>query len=198
MSEETRTGNGTKLGVVCAGIGGRGVLLASTILIEAAVDAGYGAIASDEYGMSQRGGSVVSLVKVGSFRSPLIGREGADLLLAFEESEFYRNLTFLKEGGFALVNTPKERLPEPVEKLIGERRLDCRLVDADGLATQQGMVQSANMAVLGFLSFFGINPYNRENLERTMNRKISGKFTHKNLEIFLGAYEHARGRYGAA
>ena len=46
-----------KLELVCAGIGGRGVLLASTILMETAIQAGYKAIASDEYGMSQRGGS---------------------------------------------------------------------------------------------------------------------------------------------
>ncbi len=52
-----------KLEIVCAGIGGRGVLLASTILMETAIEAGYKAIASDEYGMSQRGGSVVSLIK---------------------------------------------------------------------------------------------------------------------------------------
>jgi len=75
-----------RLEIVCAGIGGRGVLLASTILIEVAAEAGYRAVASDEYGMSQRGGSVVSLVKVGDFESPLIGREKADILLSFEES----------------------------------------------------------------------------------------------------------------
>jgi Pyruvate/2-oxoacid:ferredoxin oxidoreductase gamma subunit len=47
-----------KLQMVCAEIGGRGFLLASTILIETAVEAGLKAMASDEYGMSQRGGSV--------------------------------------------------------------------------------------------------------------------------------------------
>ena len=87
------------LEIVCAGIGGRGVLLASTILIETAIKADLNAMASDEYGMSQRGGSVVSLVKIGDFMSPLIGAEDADILLAFEESEFYSNLRFLKKGG---------------------------------------------------------------------------------------------------
>ncbi len=62
------------LQIVCAGIGGRGVLLASTILIETAINEGLKAMASDEYGMSQRGGSVVSLVKVGNFASPLRGK----------------------------------------------------------------------------------------------------------------------------
>ena len=61
------------------------MLLASTIIIETAIKVGLHAMASDEYGMSQRGGSVLSLVKIGDFRSPLMGSENADILLAFEE-----------------------------------------------------------------------------------------------------------------
>jgi len=57
--------------IICAGIGGRGVLLASTILIEAAIESGMRAMASDEYGMSQRGGSVVSLVRLAIMRALL-------------------------------------------------------------------------------------------------------------------------------
>src|SRR5512136_130215 len=112
-----------KLEIVCAGIGGRGVLLASTILMETAIQAGLKAIASDEYGMSQRGGSVISLVKVGDFASPLIGRENADVLLAFEESEFYKTLFFLKNGGTAVINTEKKSLPEPVKTLLIKRNI---------------------------------------------------------------------------
>lgn len=183
-----------KLETVCVGIGGRGVLLASTVLIEAAVDAGYDAMASDEYGMSQRGGSVVSLIKVGPFSSPLVGRGEADLLLAFEESEFYRNLPFLKKGGFALVNTSKTRLPESVEKLISKQKFDCHLVDADNFASSHGMVKSANMVVLGYLSAFGIDPYTRTKIEGTIKRKISRKFMSKNLDVFQEAYKDGRRR----
>ncbi len=104
--------------IVCTGIGGRGVLLASAVLIETAISAGYRAMASDELGMSQRGGSVVSLVKVGTFRSPFVGRENADVILSFEESEFYRNLSFLKKGGLAIVNSRGSVVPSPVEALL--------------------------------------------------------------------------------
>lgn len=58
-----------KYQLICSGIGGRGVLLASTILIETAIESGFKAMASDEYGMSQRGGSVISLVKIGNLRA---------------------------------------------------------------------------------------------------------------------------------
>jgi indolepyruvate ferredoxin oxidoreductase beta subunit len=111
--------------IVCAGIGGRGVLLASTILIEAAIKSGMKAMASDEYGMSQRGGSVVSLVKVGDYASPLIGRENGDVLLAFEESEFYKTLFFLKKGGLALVNAQRALFAPSIENLMKARDISC-------------------------------------------------------------------------
>ncbi len=180
-----------KLEILCAGIGGRGVLLASTILIETAIAAGLKAMASDEYGMSQRGGSVVSLVKVGDFKSPLIGRENADILISFEESEFYRNLMFLKKGGTAIMNTHKKALPDAVIGLLKERETRYGLLDADGIAKRKGMMQSANMAVLGFFSHFSAGPFTYENIERTIQAKIQKRFLEKNLEVFREGYEAA-------
>lgn len=182
-----------KLEILCAGVGGRGVLLASTILIETAIAAGLKASASDEYGMSQRGGSVISLVKVGDFRSPLIGRENADILISFEESEFYRNLMFLKRGGMAIMNTHKKILPDAVISLLKERETRCRLLDADGIAKKKGMIQSANMAVLGFFSHFSVVPYTYENIERTIRTRVPKRFLEKNLEVFREGYEAANG-----
>lgn len=173
-----------KLEIVCAGIGGRGVLLASTILMETAIDAGLKAIASDEYGMSQRGGSVISLVKIGDFASPLIGRENADLLLAFEESEFYKTLFFVKKGGTAVINTSRTALPESINVLLEQRNIRYFLIDADGIAMEKKMVQSANMALLGFLSSLSIDPYTARNVEETITRKVPAKFLDKNREVF--------------
>lgn len=173
-----------KLEIVCAGIGGRGVLLASTILMETAIKAGLKAIASDEYGMSQRGGSVVSLVKIGDFASPLIGRENADLLLAFEESEFYKTLFFLKKGGVAVINTKRTALPESVGRLLEQRDIRCFLIDADGIAMERKMVQSANMVLLGFVSSLSIGFYSAENIEDMITRKVPAKFLEKNMEVF--------------
>jgi indolepyruvate ferredoxin oxidoreductase, beta subunit len=173
-----------KLQIVCAGIGGRGVLLASTILMETAIQAGLKAIASDEYGMSQRGGSVVSLIKVGDFASPLIGRESADILLAFEESEFYKTLFFLKKGGTVVVNTGRATLPESVSNLLRQRNIRCFLINADGIATEKKLVQSANMALLGFFASLSIGPYTSENIENMITRKVPAKFLDKNQEVF--------------
>jgi indolepyruvate ferredoxin oxidoreductase, beta subunit len=179
------------LEIVCAGIGGRGVLLASTIIIETAVRAGYHAMASDEYGMSQRGGSVVSLVKIGTSQSPLIGRENADILLAFEESEFYRNLVFLKKGGMAIINTPKDTLPEKINNLLAERDSKSFLIAADDIAKEKGMVQASNMALLGFFSSFKVGPYTSEGVLNTLKERTKGKFLDKNVDIFQTGYKNA-------
>jgi indolepyruvate ferredoxin oxidoreductase beta subunit len=179
------------LEIVCAGIGGRGVLLASTIIIETAVRAGYHALASDEYGMSQRGGSVVSLVKVGTSQSPLIGRENADILLAFEESEFYRNLVFLKKGGMAIINSPGSALPEKINKLLAERDSKAFLIAADEIAKEKSMIQASNMALLGFFSYFKVGPYTREGILDTLKERTKGKFLDKNVDIFQAGYKTA-------
>lgn len=181
-----------KLQIICAGIGGRGVLLASTILIEAAIKGGMKAMASDEYGMSQRGGSVVSLIKVGNYASPFIGRENGDILLAFEESEFYKTLSFLKKGGLALVNTHSAMLGASVDAMLKERQIAYRLIDADGIARDAGMFQSANMALIGAFACFGVEPFTRDVLEDTIRSRVPEKFLAKNLSVFEKGFETAR------
>jgi len=169
--------------IVCSGIGGRGVLLASAVLIETATAAGYHAMASDELGMSQRGGSVVSMLKVGSFCSPFVGRENADVLLSFEESEFYRNLTFLKKGGLAVVNSAKGETPSVVRSLLKARGIDCYLVDADAIANRHGVIQASNMAMLGFFSQFGLGPYTFENILAAIGRKVAPRLFETNRAV---------------
>jgi indolepyruvate ferredoxin oxidoreductase beta subunit len=149
-------------------------------------------MASDEYGMSQRGGSVVSLVKVGDFASPLVGRESADILLAFEESEFYRNLPFLKARGTTLVNSAKKSFSTGIESLLKKRRIEHYLLDADAVAMKKGMIQSSNMAMLGLFSTLQISPFTIENIEKTIRQKVKAKLVEKNIEVFQAGYESAQ------
>ena len=83
-----------------------------------------------------------------------MGRENADAILSFEESEFYRNLAFLKKGGLAIVNSAGSGLPPPVGALVDARRISCHLVNADAIASRAGSMQASNMAMLGFFSYF--------------------------------------------
>ncbi len=182
--------------ILCAGIGGRGVLLASTLLLDSAIRKGIYGIGSDEYGMSQRGGSVVSLVKVGDVKSPLIGKGKADVILGFEESEFLRNLSYAKRGGIGIVNTPKKALNSTLQDLLEKRGVSLYLLDADDIARREGLYQASNMAVLGFFSSLGIEPFTFENLRDSICDRLKGKMLEKNLKIFEKGFEKGRERRG--
>jgi len=134
--------------IVLSGVGGQGVLFLSRLLAEAAVSRGLPVIASETHGMAQRGGVVVSHLKVGSFDSPLVRAGGADLLLVLKEENVPLHLPFLREGGILVVNAPGGYRGSP-----GAR---AGSVDADAAALSAGYPQGANLVLLGFaLARFG-------------------------------------------
>ncbi len=91
--------------ILIVGVGGQGVVLASNLLAEAALQSGFDVKKTDTLGMAQRGGSVVSHLRYGdSVASPLIPPGEADLLIAFEKLEAARWAHFLKAEGVAVVN----------------------------------------------------------------------------------------------
>ena len=94
--------------LVIVGVGGQGTLLASKILGRLALDAGLGVKVSEVHGMSQRGGSVITHVRVGdSVHSPLVSTGNADYLLSFEALEGARAAGYLKPEGILIVNTQR-------------------------------------------------------------------------------------------
>ena len=91
--------------IMIVGVGGQGTLLTSRILGGVMENAGYEVKVSEVHGMAQRGGCVVSHVRVGrEINSPLIPRGSADLLLGFEPAEAVRCLPYLRRGGTAVVS----------------------------------------------------------------------------------------------
>ena len=103
MARKPRTNATTS--IFFAGVGGQGVLLASEIVAMVAMRAGLDVKKSEVHGMSQRGGSVVSIVRFGrKVHSPLIRAGTADVLVAFEPVEGRRHAAMLSKGG-ALVDS---------------------------------------------------------------------------------------------
>ena len=82
--------------IVISGVGGQGVLFVTRILAEAAIMKGISVLASETHGMAQRGGTVLSHLKVGNFSSPLIRPGNANGLLALKADSFARHGYFLK------------------------------------------------------------------------------------------------------
>src|SRR5512139_363339 len=88
-----------------AGVGGQGTILASDVLVNVGLRAGFQAKQAEVHGMSQRGGSVTSFVRWGrTVYSPLVGAGEVDVLLAFEKAEALRSLKQLRPGALALIN----------------------------------------------------------------------------------------------
>jgi len=149
--------------ILLVGVGGQGILLASEILSETFMLAGYDVKKSEIHGMSQRGGSVVSHVRYGQeVFSPLVPEGEGDILFGFELMETYRYLPLLKKGGAVVVNDleippssvlmGQENYPEGLAEKIREQFPDFLLVDGQGLAREAGNLRAANTVLLGAVS----------------------------------------------
>ncbi|HEX7344397.1 MAG TPA: indolepyruvate oxidoreductase subunit beta [bacterium] len=151
------------MNILIVGVGGQGVVLASAILSEVALTAGYDVKKSEVHGMSQRGGVVSSHVRIGQkVFSPLIPNGQADVILAFEQAEGLRWLHELKSGGWMIANAQKLVPPIAVDKkyIYPDNALDqlknrvgnLHVVDAAQMAENLGNVRLANTVLLGALS----------------------------------------------
>ncbi len=148
--------------IMIVGVGGQGTLLASRILGNVLISAGYDVKVSEVHGMSQRGGSVVTYVKYGKeVYSPIIDKGEADTILAFELLEAYRALPYLAKGGKMLSGTQKID-PMPVitgasaypENLIETISAACDLTTCDAIAgaKEAGNAKCANVVLIGMLA----------------------------------------------
>jgi len=135
--------------LIIAGIGGQGVIYATKVLSQAALMRGERVMASENHGMSQRGGSVMSHLKIGGSDAPLIRRGTADLLVAFDRVEAIRNLSFLRAGGNVFVNGA-DGLESEVMTRLNELRIGVHAISADARAKELGSSAVANLVLLGF------------------------------------------------
>jgi indolepyruvate ferredoxin oxidoreductase beta subunit len=149
--------------ILLVGVGGQGILLASEILSETFMLAGFDVKKSEIHGMSQRGGSVVSHVRYGrKVFSPIVPEGEGDILFGFELLETCRYLSLLKKGATVIANdlcipppsvlSGKEVYPEGLTDKIGSLFPDFLLVDGLKLATDAGNPRAANTALLGAVS----------------------------------------------
>ena len=149
--------------VLLVGVGGQGILLASEIISEAAMLAGFDVKKSEIHGMSQRGGSVVSHVRYGTeVFSPIIPEGEGDILFGFELMETCRSLPLLKPGGTVVANDLQisppsilmglELYPEGLVERIRGQFADFLLVDGQKMAADAGNVRAANTVLLGAVS----------------------------------------------
>jgi indolepyruvate ferredoxin oxidoreductase beta subunit len=134
---QRRTPNAKRsMRIAITGRGGQGVLFITRILSECALELGLNVIASETHGMAMRGGSVISTLKVGDFRGPLLGSGQADIMLVLDAGSMEAFSHFLAEQGTLYLNAPSSDSHPSI--------------DATGLAMSMGNPVIANLVLLGF------------------------------------------------
>ena len=128
--------------IVISGVGGQGVLFITRLMAEAAIIKGISVFTSETHGMAQRGGTVLSHLKVGNFSSPLIRPGNANGLLALKPDSLARHGYFLKPGAWVVGNSRED-------VLVGSE-FSAYTIDADSLAQRIHNPKSVNLILLGF------------------------------------------------
>lgn len=188
--------------ILIVGVGGQGTILASKILADVAQQQGFDVKVSEIHGMAQRGGSVVSQVRIGErVNSPIIAEGQADIILAFERLEALRWVHFLKKDGVMIIN---DQVIEPVPVLLGlqaypsgiieklkERVEKVFALDALKLAEDCGNAKAANVVLMGVLAKKMDIP--REAWEKAIEGKVKAKFLAMNKKAFEAGWNAVAG-----
>ena len=152
--------------IFLSGVGGQGTILASNILGEVFLNAGYDVKKAEVHGMAQRGGDVTTHFRYGKkVYSPLIKYGDVDFLISFEELEAIRYINWMKPDGKILIN--KQRIlppavslgqieyPDDVEQTFRKYfKENVHMIDGQEIARNLGNTQAANVVLVGAFSTF--------------------------------------------
>lgn len=184
-----------KFDIIIAGVGGQGTVLASRLLAASAINEGYYVRTSETIGMAQRGGSVVSHVRIGSEKTgPIIPFGSADLIIGYEPFEVIRNIRRLSPTGTCIVNTKavmpfagyeEDDVPELREALKFIKSISCNSIFINGSEAVEklGYPKMLNSYLIGAASSFGLLPFSNNAIKESMLQIIPQKYVNKNIEI---------------
>jgi indolepyruvate ferredoxin oxidoreductase, beta subunit len=164
--------------IIVSGLGGQGALTLTRLLAEAAFAAHFPVLTSETHGMAQRGGTVISMIKVGPFRGPLIPAGAADVGL-------FLTLKNLAVHGFYLK-------PEAARFVNSGTPGDYWHLDARTMAQQLGAPVAANLILLGYAVGRGALFCDPQLMEEVITAKSLARFRESNLRAFGAGVEAAR------
>ena len=199
------SGGATSTSIVLAGVGGQGTILASKLLARAAMARGLHVRTAETIGMAQRGGSVVSHVRIGDgASSPLVGPGRADALIAFEPAEAARQLSYLRSGGTlvtsdapvvpvsAATGGPAYDLPAVMAYLrasVAPERLV--VVDAAAAARGLGTTRALNVALLGAAARAGAIGLTADDLAAAVRDVVAPRFVDLDLAALATRWDRS-------
>ncbi|MFZ5643828.1 MAG: indolepyruvate oxidoreductase subunit beta [Bacillota bacterium] len=187
------------LNVIVTGVGGQGNVLASQVIAAAAIEAGYRISIGETFGASQRGGSVMSHVRLSRDRTcgPLIPRGYAHLIVGFEPLETLRILTAYGHADTVVIMNDRpnypigcllgdDRYPYPVKIIEAVSCLVTRfhVMQATEMAKEAGSPMATNMVLTGALSGAGVLPIDVKFFRDTIEVLFSGEVKEINKKAF--------------
>ena len=195
--------------MIIVGVGGQGILTVSDILGTSAIKANLKPIMSEVHGMAQRGGVVVTEMKIGDFYSPLIGDYSADAILSFEPLEAYRALKKARKGAYVITNsqplvppnvsTGQAEYPDIQDMFekIKESGFKFVSIPAIQMAQSAGTSRAGNIVMLGALSAIPDFVLSRKEIESAISDRVGAKWLDMNLKAFALGYEEAERQINA-
>jgi len=186
------------INIVLCGFGGQGILFMTKVLAQTALNKGHHVMGAETHGMAQRGGSVISHLRLGNVESSLVKNGSAHFLLSLDENECYRNLPFLSWGAGLYVNADAIHFPnEDVKDFLEKKQIVYHAVPAATMATDLGTPLSSNLALLGFFTAFGEGPVSYQEMRETIETISPDRFKEKNLKVFDAGFNRGMGEKNA-
>lgn len=188
--------------IVLAGVGGQGTLLAAEVLGLAAVKDGLNVRVGEIHGMAQRGGAVVSTVRIGrNVLAPTVAEGQADVLLGFEPLETLRSLKYVSEKTLVMMSSEKipptelsaknvkyPSIEEVVKKIHGFTR-NVVVAEAARFAKEAGSSLTQNIVLIGALAAFTKLPVKNESLLDALKELVPAKQVEMNVKAFKLGYD---------
>ena len=179
--------------IILCGVGGQGTVLASKLIAAAAMARGEAAHTAETIGMAQRGGSVVSHVRIGEgVYSPLIPKGQADLMIAFEPAEAVRNMTYLKPGAAAVISSApvmpvtaalsgSSYKPSDMINVLAGAGFDVSVIDGAAIVSELGSAKSLNVALLSAACETGKAGMTSEELVSVLGTSVKKEYLEQNM-----------------
>lgn len=176
------------------GVGGQGTVLASKLIAFAAMEKGMDVRTAETIGMAQRGGCVVSHVRIGeNIASPLVPKGSADVIIAFEPAEAVRCISYLKKGGTVIVNS---KAVKPVTSSLGGTYTDGRemtdylssldadihVIDGEKICEEIGSPKVLNIVLLAAAAKSGALGVTADELKNAIEKRVNPKFLEMNFK----------------
>jgi indolepyruvate ferredoxin oxidoreductase beta subunit len=190
--------------VIICGVGGQGNLLASELLGSAAVYSGFFTTIGETYGASQRGGAVMSHVRISRSMQygPLIPRGEADIIVGFEPLEVLRVFRVFGNQNTRIIVNPRPNYPlstlsgetvypelAAILAELGRTAEEVHVIESTELAKKEGSAVSQNVLLVGCLAGSGLLEIKPSDFDRVLVGRFEGDALELNRRIFQTGFE---------